>query len=476
MGNTPPIPWSTEDIIEATRGELLCGELQCRFAGVSIDSRNISVNDLFVAIEGTVHDGHRFASDVVDQGVRGMLINRSRAEKMPINAWKKNDIACIAVDDTTLALGNMAVFNRRRSQAQVVAITGSNGKTTTRQMTAAVLAQQHKTLTPIGNFNNEIGLPLTLLRLTTDHQWAILELGTNNPGEIAKLADICSPDIGVLTNIGPAHLQGLGSIEGVMQEKGDLLRKLKPGDKAVLNADDPRVMQMAGVSKADVVLYGLSEDAMIRAENIHETDQAISFRLIFAGEDSPVRLNCHGRFMVSNALAAAAVGYQIGLSCETVKTGLEAFIPVSGRMNISRMPNGIFLIDDTYNANPDSMKAAFATLGSLRARARGVAVLGDMLELGSQVQSLHGEVGALAARSGISLLYAFGEFANDVTAGACKEGMLPANTFVGTQAEIVADLKNRLLPGDWILVKGSRGMAMEKVAQGLKAWSAESVK
>ena len=473
MSNKSPIPWSAAEIIEATRGELLCGELQHRFSGVSIDSRNILVNEVFVAIAGTVHDGHIFASDIVAQGVRGMVINRNQAPKMPLEAWKTNGITCIAVDDTTIALGDMASYNRRRSQARVVGITGSNGKTTTRQMTAAVLARQHETLTPVGNFNNEIGLPLTLLALTPAHEWAILELGTNNPGEIGRLADICTPDIGVLTNIGPAHLQGLGSIEGVMQEKGDLLRRLKPDDKAVLNADDPRVMQMARVSKAGVILYGLSEDAMIRAENIRETEQAITFRLIFAGEDSSVRLNSPGRYMVSNALAAAAVGYQIGLSCETVKAGLEAFSPVSGRMNIKQMQNGIFLIDDTYNANPDSMKVAFGTLSTLRAGSRGVLVLGDMLELGPQAQSLHGEVGALAARSGISLLYAFGEFANDVTAGACKEGMPPADTFVGTQADIITDLKHRLLPGDWILVKGSRSMAMEKVVQALIAWSKE---
>jgi len=441
------------------------------FSGVSIDSRNISAGEAFVAITGDVHDGHSFTSNIVDQGVRGLVISHHKVEQMPIAAWNTNDVVCIAVEDTTRALGDIAAFNRLRSQASVVAITGSNGKTTTRRMTTAILDRQYDTLTAVGNFNNEIGLPLTLLGLSTEHQWAVLELGTNNPGEIARLAEICSPDIGVLTNIGPAHLEGLGSIEGVMQEKGDLLKSLGPGGKAILNADDPRVIQLASSTKAEVILYGLSREATIRAEDVDETKDIISFTLIFAGESTSVRLNSPGRFMVSNALAAAAVGHQIGLSCRTVKTGIEAFKPVSGRMNIKHMAGGINLIDDTYNANPESMKAAFVTLKTMRAGARGVVVIGDMLELGYQAPSLHRKVGARAARSGISRLYAYGEFAAEVITGAHDEGMQPTETFEGTHAEIVEDLKDWLRPGDWLLVKGSRGMAMEKVVRKLQEWA-----
>ena len=459
--------------MEATRGELLCGDVRRPFSGVSIDSRNISADHLFVAIAGEVYDGHKFTSNVVDQGVGGLVISRHKAGQMPIADWKSNNIACIAVEDTTRALGDMAAFNRLRSHASVVAITGSNGKTTTRRMTTLVVSRQYDTLTAVGNFNNDIGLPLTLLGLSTGHQWAILELGTNNPGEIARLAQICTPDIGVLTNIGPAHLEGLGSIEGVMQEKGDLLKSLGRGGKAILNADDPRVVQLASKSNAEVILYGLSREASIRAEDVHETEHTVSFTLILAGESISVHLNSPGRFMVSNALAAAAVGHQIGLSCETVKTGLEAFKPVSGRMNITHMSGGIHLIDDTYNANPESMKAAFATLDTMRAGARGVVVIGDMLELGVQAKTLHREVGALAARSTISRLYAYGEFAADVTAAARDEGLPPTDTFEGSHDEIVEDLKDWLQPGDWLLVKGSRGMAMEKVVCKLQEWAGE---
>ncbi len=473
MTQSHPLPWTAEEIIEATRGELLCGDLRRPFSGVSIDSRNISGQDVFVAIPGEFHDGHSFTSNIVDQGGRGLVISRHKADQMPIATWRTHDVVCIAVEDTTRALGDMAAFNRLRSHASVVAITGSNGKTTTRRMTTAVLDRQYDILTAVGNYNNDIGLPLTLLGLSTGHQWAVLELGTNNPGEIARLAEICSPDIGVLTNIGPAHLEGLGSIEGVMQEKGDLLKSLGPGHKAILNADDPRVIQLVSKTKAEVILYGLSREAMIRAEDVKETKHKTSFTLIFAGESTSVHLNSPGRFMVSNALAAAAVGYQIGLSGQAVKTGLEAFKPVSGRMNIRDMPGGIHLIDDTYNANPESMKAAFATLNTMRAGARGIAVIGDMLELGHQAQSLHRNVGAGATRSGISRLYVYGEFAAAVRTGAHDEGMPPTDTFEGTHDEIVEDLKNWLQTGDWLLVKGSRGMAMEKVVRKLQEWAGE---
>jgi UDP-N-acetylmuramoyl-tripeptide--D-alanyl-D-alanine ligase len=473
MTQSHPIPWTAAEIKEATRGELLCGELRRPFTGISIDSRDISADDVFVAISGEVHDGHAFISKIVDQGVQGLVINRLKARQMPLATWKTNEVVCLAVENTTHALGDLAAFNRRRAPASVIAITGSNGKTTTRQMITAILDRQYDTLTAVGNFNNDIGLPLTLLGLSAGHQWAVLELGTNNPGEIARLAEICTPDIGVLTNIGPAHLEGLGSIEGVMQEKGDLLKSLGSGGKAILNADDPRVVQLASKTTAELILYGLSEEASVRAEDISATTHKTSFTLVMAADSISVQINSPGRFMVSNALAAAAVGHQIGLSCETIKAGLEAFKPVSGRMNIKHMPGGIHLIDDTYNANPESMKAAFATLKTMRTGARGVVVIGDMLELGAQAQPLHRKVGARAARSGISRLYTYGQFAAEMRAGAQDEGMQPTDTFEGTHEEIVEDLKNWLKPGDWLLIKGSRGMTMEKVVQGLQAWAGE---
>ena len=473
MNDQQPIPWTTQEILDATGGDLLCGDRGHSFAGVSIDSRNISPEDFFFAIIGESHDGHGFASAAVDQGAGGLVIDRQMVEKLPLSAWKAKDVACIAVADTTRALGDLAAFNRRRAKVSVAAITGSNGKTTTRKLTAGVVARQFNMLATAGNFNNEIGLPLTLLGLSTDHQWAVVELGTNHPGEIARLTAICSPDIGVITNIGPAHLEGLGSLEGVMREKGDLIKGLGRDGQAVLNADDPRVLQLARESQHEVLLYGRSQDATIRAEEIKEDAQTSSFLLILGQERIAVQLNSPGQYMISNALAAAAVGYLLGIPAATVKAGLESFKPVAGRMNIRHLPNGIQIIDDTYNANPDSMKAALATLNKTRTGGRKIFVAGDMFELGAQAPELHRQVGALAARTEIDRLYASGEHAALVMAGAQQEGMPAANTITGSRDEIIEDLKGWLQPGDWVLVKGSRGMAMEKVVQGLQKWAEE---
>ena len=475
MTESHPIPWTTREILEATGGELLSGDMKRSFAAVFIDSRQLPADGLFVAIVGEVHDGHTFVDDVVGKGVQGLVVSRTRAEQLPVADWQTGQVTCVAVEDTTRALGALAAFNRRRTAVSVVGITGSNGKTTTRQMTAAVVEQRFNTLATAGNFNNEIGLPLTLLGLESTHQWAVVELGTNNPGEIARLAAICTPDIGVITNIGPAHLEGLGSIEGVAREKGSLLNGLANNAKAVLNADDPRVLQLAGRTRSEVVLYGLSQKAAVRAVDICEDDLSISFVLKLANEDIPVRLNTSGRFMVTNALAAAAVGKLLGLSAGTIKAGLESFMPVHGRMNIFQTANGINIIDDTYNANPDSMKAALSTLKARRAESRGIFVAGDMLELGDQASALHKDIGALAAQSGISRLYARGDFADSVATGARAEGLNPADIITGSRREIIENLIECLQPGDWILVKGSRGMAMEKVVEGIKSWSDKKI-
>jgi UDP-N-acetylmuramoyl-tripeptide--D-alanyl-D-alanine ligase len=465
------LPWAAKDILAATGGDLLCGDLERRFAKVCIDSREVSIRDLFVAIIGDVHDGHSFLNDVTAQGIQGLVVARDKANALPVANWEKSNHVCVVVDDTTRALGDLAAFHRNRMPAAVVAITGSNGKTTTRKLTAGVAGRKFNTLTAIGNYNNQIGMPLTLLNLQSAHQWAVLELGTNQPGEIARLAEICKPDIGVITNIGPAHLEGLGTLDGVMHEKGSLLAHLKTDGSAVLNADDVRVLKISQNTDRNALLFGLSPEAQIRARSEKEKASGVGFVLDLPGESIAVDLPLHGLFMVSNALAAAAVGYLMGLTLAEIKAGLEKSDAAPGRMNIFSTPDGIHIIDDTYNANPDSMRAAFATLTSLRANSRGIAVLGDMLELGEQAKFLHQKIGALAAASGIARIYATGNYAQAITAGACKTRMKPQETFAGTRDEILKDLKDQLKSGDWILIKGSRGMAMEKIITGLKMWA-----
>ena len=474
MDNGQPLPWTLSEILKATGGELLSGGKEERFDAVSIDSRSIAPNDLFVAIVGEVHDGHVFTSDAVEQGIGGLLVDREKASDLPISVWQTQKIACVAVSDTTRALGDLAAFHRARTDVTLIAITGSNGKTTTRQMTAAVVARKFNTLSTIGNYNNQIGVPLTLLRLAPQHRWAVVELGTNRPGEIARLSQICSPDIGVITNIGPAHLEGLGSLDGVMREKGQLIEHLKPEGKAVLNVDDRRVSKIAAETRRkqkDVLLFGLSEKADIRATAVNEKTTGISFSLDLPQESLTVYLKAAGQFMVTNSLAAAAVGQLLEVPPADIKVGLETFEPVWGRMDIIETANGIHVIDDSYNANPDSMKAAITTLKSLRANNRSVFVAGDMLELGAQAESLHRQVGAWAAAAEIDKLWVTGEYADAVAAGARDAGMKKENVIIGSQETILDSLKESLKPGDWVLVKGSRGARMDNIVKGIKEWA-----
>ena len=462
------MPWTTAEILAATRGNILFGDIERSFAGISIDSRTVSAGDLFVAIKGNLHDGHNFAGEALEQGVKGLLINKDKTGALPVDQWRKKGIVCVVTDDSTKALGGLASFNRKRLPVSVIAITGSNGKTTTREMTAAVVSRRFSTLSASKNFNNEIGLPLTLLNLNASHKWAVLELGMNRPGEIGRLAEICLPDVGVITNIGHAHLGEFDSIEGIMHAKGELLGKIKPNGTAVLNADDPRIVQLAGKTSKNSLFFGLSKSATVRAVEVKKKGRRIFFSLTLPAESVSIYLDSPCHFMVSNALAAAAVGYLLGLNAKEIKTGLEYFKPVQGRMNILKTSRGINIIDDTYNANPDSMAAAIITLKSLKRNKRGVVVAGDMLELGKHAESMHKKIGSLAARSGMARLYVTGGFAKVVAAGARDENMNSRDVVVGTKKEILEDLTEWLGPDDWVLVKGSRAMGMETIVEGIK--------
>ena len=466
-----PIPWTTEELLYATRGKLISGDKTRFFKGVSIDSRRISKEDLFVAIKGQVHDGHSYVRDAAALGVGGFIVEKRDAVINWINTLEKSPPVCIVVEDTEKALKDLSVFQRERSRVSLIAITGSNGKTSTKDMTARVLEQQFKTLSTTGNLNNEIGVPLTLLKLSRRHEWAVLELGMNNPGEIGRLTHICKPDIGIITNIGPAHLEGLGSLEGVMHAKGELIDNMRPDATAILNADDPLVLRLAEKKGERVLLFGVSANADIRASKISLLGSRVSFLLELPNGSIDICLNNPGRFMVSNALAAAGAGYFIGLSPEKIKQGLESFQPIRGRMNVIDTPKGIHIIDDTYNANPVSMEAAIHTLASLKSKNRGILVAGDMFELGKDSEIQHAGIGELAGKTKTEKIYATGKYARDIQKGALAEGMNANDIFIGSKEEIVEDLKKNAISGDWILVKGSRAMGMETIVQRLKEWS-----
>lgn len=473
---TKPIPWTALQILEATKGEILCGGTEHFFSGVSIDSRRIFPGDLFVAIQGEVHDGHDFVKDVVESGVCGLLINKNKADVFLSDLrvreeWRQKGPLCVAVKDTTKALGDLTAFQRRRSDVSVIAITGSNGKTTTKEMTNGIISRCFRTLATIGNFNNQIGLPLTLLKLNRSHQWSVLELGMNHPGEIRRLSEICMPDIGVITNIGPAHLEKLGSLKGVMDAKAELLENIKPNGTVVLNADDPNLSDLCRRTSKKVLRFGFSEDADIRAISVKKKRFGTSFILSMPTETLDIDLKIPGAFMISNALAAASAAYLLGLKAQDIKAGLEEFKSVQGRMNVFKIKSGIHIIDDTYNANPSSMESAIMTLKSMKGSHRGVLVAGDMHELGDYAESMHKKIGSVAAGIGISGLYLTGRFAGSVAAGAQRNGMKCQDIFTGTKQEIVEELKYTLGPDDWVLVKGSRTMAMEQVVQDLRDWA-----
>jgi len=466
--DSPSGRWSVPDLLAATGGTLVSGNRDPVFTEIAIDSRTIADDAVFVAIRGEVHDGHTFAAQVLAKGVRGIICADNRAAELAELQERHPQATWISVPDTTRALGRLGRYHLRRTGVPVVAITGSNGKTSTRNMTAAVLAQKFHVLTTAGNFNNEIGLPLTLLRLRPDHDWAVLELGMNHAGEIRYLAGLCDPQVGVITNIGPAHLEFLGSLEGVQKAKGELLEALPADGRAILNGDDPRCRELARTCPCPVEFFGFTQ-ADTRADEITASAEGLTFRLSLAADRQTVHMNVAGRFMVANALAAAGVGQQLGLSGEQIKAGLESFLPVSGRLVVKQTRDGVHILDDTYNANPGSMAVAIDTLVERAGTRRRFLVLGNMAELGNHATQLHFELGRKAAAIGATRLYLAGENAAAMAAGADAGGMPAEAVVTGDHPAIIADLRQHLQPGDWILIKGSRSMHMETVTAGLFA-------
>jgi UDP-N-acetylmuramoyl-tripeptide--D-alanyl-D-alanine ligase len=463
-----PLAWSGRDLVVATGGEALCGNLDHSFSGIGIDSRTLQPSEAFVAIRGETHDGHRFAAAVVAAGARGLILEHRAVSAATLDQWRQLGVFCVAVGDTLRALGDLGLFHRLRNPARVAAITGSNGKTTTRAMTAAVLAQRFAVAATRGNFNNAVGLPLSLFAMAPAHQWGVFEIGTNHPGEIDRLAQICRPDLGVITNIGPAHLEGLGSLEGVREAKAELIGRLAPEGRMILNIDDSQVRQLVDRCRRPPLCFGLSEAAEVRAEDVRLQSDGLHFRLCLPAGGTAVRLAGGGTFMVVNALAAAAVGWEAGLATDEIAAGLAAFTPVAGRMAASHPGRGVILIDDSYNANPASVAAAVDALMARRGRGRTVLVLGEMRELGTQSAALHRQVGGEAVRAGIDRLYVTGEkLAAAVATGALAAGMAAGDVLVASKEEIAADLAAWLAPGDTVLVKGSRAAAMETVVAAL---------
>jgi UDP-N-acetylmuramoyl-tripeptide--D-alanyl-D-alanine ligase len=454
--------FTVEEIAKATRGRVQ-GPAERRVRGVTTDSRRAGEGELFVPLRGERFDGHDFISSAADAGTRVFLVEADWLSRndMPAGA------TAVAVEDTLRALGDLAAFHRQRFLIPVVGVTGSNGKTTVKEMIASILARTGPVLKTAGNLNNLIGLPQMLLQLNGSHRWGVLEMGMSEPGEIDRLAEIAAPRAGVITNAYAAHLESMGSVEAVARAKGELFQRLPAGGWAVYNADDPLISRLPSPEGVERLSFGL-QGAEISASNIERLGRSGQrFAINIKGEVLQISLRAFGLHNVMNSLAAAATAYALGVSPEGIREGLEQFTPYDRRFSLEEL-DGIVLIDDSYNANPASMKAALETVRELREECRAVAVLGDMLELGEITRQAHFELGKMAA-SCVDTLYVTGEMAGAVADGA-REGGLPDGEVVvsACHGEIIADLKKRLTAGDLVLVKGSRGMAMEKVAEGLR--------
>jgi UDP-N-acetylmuramoyl-tripeptide--D-alanyl-D-alanine ligase len=467
MTDTVPV-LSAEEILKATGGNPLRGGSDWSCRGVSTDTRTLTAGNLFIALKGENFDGHDCLAEAAEHGAAGLLIRTDTAEKVAVVA---KVIPAIGVSDTLKALGSLAGDWRRRFPIPLVAITGSSGKTTTKEMVAAIAARSRNILKTEGNLNNQIGLPLTLLRLRKKHELVIVEMGTNSPGEIATLAAIAAPDVGLITNIGPAHLEGLGSLDAIRQEKGALFEIMAGRGTVILNDSDPAIKLLAGRWRGKRVSFGLSPGTDVTARKIEPAGALGSrFNLFINGIGTPVFLAVAGEHNVMNALAAAAAAWALGFDLHGIAAGLAAFRPVPGRTEIRQLENGAFLMLDTYNANPASVREAIITMQGLRGSGSAIAILGDMLELGEQSERLHQEVGTLIAETNIDDLFLKGTLTKALADGAIRRGF-PAEriTFFENPEEVVSFLQSRLKEGDWILIKGSRKMKMEAVAANIIA-------
>lgn len=458
---------TVEEVLRATGGKLLQGKGDSSFQGISTDSRTVAEGELFIALKGLRFDGHHYALEALRKKAGGVLIEKEKVGDIRWNGYRSR--AVIAVDDTLAALGDMARDWRHKYNTPLVALTGSNGKTTTKEMTAACLETTFPVLKTKGNLNNLIGVPLTLLTLTEKERVVVLEMGMNVPGEIRRLTEIAEPDVGLITNIQTVHLEGMGSLERLKEEKGELFRRMRRDGTILVNRDDPRVVDLAGDYPGQKITFGIEHPADIMAKEIRLNGaEGTSFTLILEGEAMEVHLRLLGRHFVPNALSAMAVACLFGVEVTRAREALENFQPFSMRMEVIPLKGGETLINDAYNANPYSTEVALEALAEAKGMGRAIAVLGDMLELGSLTKEAHEQIGERVSELSIDFLLVMGEEASVVVESAIRHGLPTEKArIVESHSEAVSLLRQMIQNGDWILVKGSRKMAMEEIVEGL---------
>jgi len=453
-------------IATACAGEQLIGSPETLVQRVSTDSRQVQADDLFFALPGGRFDGHSFLRQAAEKGAVAVVVER---ERVPAGS---SGGAMIAVENTRRALGQLASKYREDFALPLVAVGGSNGKTTTKELVASVLRQRLATLWSEASFNNDIGVPLTLLRLEKSHQAAVLEAGTNHPGELAPLLKMMRPNYGVITCIGREHLEFFGDLPGVAREEGCLAEVLPADGKLLVNGDDEWTGHIAERTRAAVVRVGFAAGNDWRARGLRLDKQGVRFQVDgpkadFAGE---YRIHLLGRHQVVNALFALAIGMELGLSRAEVARGLAECAPPKMRLELWEH-NGVRVLDDAYNANADSVVAALLTLRELPCKGRRVAVLGDMVELGAQSEAAHDEIGRRAAELGVGQLFAVGKMSPVVARAARGAGLNRVFEFVDVDTAAAA-VKSFVKSGDVVLLKASRAIRLERIGEVLRAGEA----
>ena len=454
-------PITVAEIVAAVGGELLGSfDPNAVITEVDTDSRKMHQNSLFVPLCGENFDGHVYLHQALCSGALGCLT------KYPVGE-RRTDRFYIQVADTTTALGDLARYYRSKFDIQVIGITGSVGKTTTKDMVAAVLSQKYRVLKTQGNYNNNIGVPKTLFGLDSSHQVAVVEMGMNHKGEIDYLTRIAQPDVAVITNVGDAHIENLGSRENTLRAKAEIFNGLKPGGMAVLNGDDLLLAKLDQVLIHPITWYGESQRCAFRCLDIHETGHdCMALEAVTPLGGLKTTIHCLGKHLLYPALSAAAVGAAFGLSLEELCRGIESFVPTKMRMDVVRCKDGITILNDTYNANPQSMRAAVDVLANYSGAYR-IAVLGDMLELGDLGPVLHESVGQFVGSSGIDCLITVGELGEYIAQGAQSAGLGEVYARPNREEAKVV-LEQVLQPGAVVLCKASRGMKFEELVEFVK--------
>lgn len=457
---------SLKKIINFSGAELLQGDNEQIIKDIVIDSREVKDNYLFIAIIGENQDGHLYLEDAVNNGARAVIIDRG----IDSDFLRNSGIAVLKVDDTTRALQDIA-HNYRKSfpDLKVIAVTGSAGKTTTKDLIYSVLTQKYNCLKTEGNYNNHIGLPLTLLRLTAETKFAVLEMGMSALGEIELLAKIAEPNFGIVTNAAAAHLKQLGSLENIAQAKKELIDQLQETNTAVLNYDNSYTRKMGEITAADVIYFGFNRGADLQTVdyNFDREKEILSFKVKYSNKNYSFNLNKAGKHNIYNAMAAIIIALKLGLSLSEIQQGLLETEFSSNRMEFIELNNGARIINDSYNANPLAVKAALNVLSELKAE-RKIAILASMLELGSESELKHQEVGAYAAEKEVDLLITIGSEAEPIAAGA-EPGMKPEKIIIlANNQECIDFLAAEIRADDLILIKGSRANRLEEIAAELK--------